>query len=214
MHADAVRARLKSFRKNKDPTFIREIFDRHATKPDSSAEPSMDAASLGHALQELGISGDAAAVLVDMDLDKDGRVDFEEFLSSLTLPSAAEAWAKRGAWSEIVAGAIMPCRWELPGAGHESALRSIAELSDEDVALAWQVIAVEMHAEYLARISELRSSFEQMDSTKQHEEEGGASAKFQTFKASAGSVDDFHKGLSGRVGASISQYRTPLETSP
>jgi hypothetical protein len=121
----------------------------------------------------------------------------------MTLPSAAEAWAKGGAWSEIVAGAIISCRCELQVTGDESVPRSIAELSDEDVALAWQVIVEEMHVEYLARISELRNSFEQMDNSKKHQEEGGASAKFQTFKASAGSVDDFHKGLSGRVGASI-----------
>ena len=180
---------------------LQKAFDQHATKSDASADLALDSASLGQALQELGpASGDAQAVLVDMDLNKDGRVDFEEFLSAMTMPSAAEAWAKRGAWWEIVAGS-MPCG-ETKGSGHDDPLRRIAELSDEEVAAVWEVIAEEMEAELRSRISDLRRSFEQMDGAKKKNEEGGAGAsvKFQTFKASAGTVEDFHKGLGGRVG--------------
>ena len=80
-------------------------------------------------------------------------------------------------------------------------LRSIAELSDQEADLVWQVIAEEMQCEFRAKIEELRHSFEEMDKAKKENDQGGAAAKFQTIKASAGTVKDFHKGLAGRVGS-------------
>jgi hypothetical protein len=187
---------LKSFRKIRDEAYIREIFDRYATKSTSTVESALDASTIGKVLQDLGISGNGTGEILGMVLHQDGRVDFEEFLSACSIPSAAEAWAKRGAWCEIVAG-CMPQASDKKG---DSALRCIAALSDEDVDIAWQVIAEEMKIEFRSRILELRHSFGEMDRASADSKLGGASAKFQTFKASAGTVDDFHKGLSGRVG--------------
>ncbi len=47
----------------------------------------------------------------------------------------------------------------------------------------------------------LDEAFRRMDLARQ--EAGGAGAKFQLFKASAGTVEDFHAGLGARIGQSI-----------
>ena len=119
---------MKSFRKLRDEAFIREVFNQYASKPDDSTEPALDASSVGRVL-ETGFPGDATALIAEIDLNKDGRVDCEEFVSAVMLPSAAEAWAKRGPWCEIVAGSLP---WDTKGAGDDNVLRSIAELSDEE----------------------------------------------------------------------------------
>jgi hypothetical protein len=66
-------------------------------------------------------------------------------------------------------------------------------------------VAEETVVELRRQVKLLEGAFREMDLAKQ--EAGGAGAKFQLFKASAGTVDDFHAGLGGRVGEFIAHIK-------
>ena len=92
----------------------------------------------------------------------------------------------------------MPDAMPAPDARGEDPLRAVAGLSDEQLDAVCRVVAEETDAELRRQVKQLKGAFREMDLAKQ--EAGGAGAKFQLFKASAGTVDDFHAGLGGRVG--------------
>jgi hypothetical protein len=57
-------------------------------------------------------------------------------------------------------------------------------------------------------VKRLEEAYRRMDLARQ--EADGAGAKFQLFKASAGTVEDFHAGLGARIGkrAALFPYRS------
>ncbi len=156
-----------------------------------AAEPAPAAAA---ALLELGVSGDAHAVFADMDVNSDGIVD-EEFRAVVGMTSSVESWAKRLPWWQAVADAMPK-----PNASRDDPLRVVAGLSDEQIDAVCRVVAEETATELRRQIKHLEWSFLQMDLAEQERVAGGAGAKFQTFKANAGTIENFYAGLGGRIG--------------
>ena len=189
---DTIRERLRVGRRRRSESFIRQVFDKHTVK---TADSELGVRSLDSALVELGVSRDSEAhmVLAAADVNGDGVVDYEELRAVVGMASAVDAWAKRVPWWQAVADA-MPAP-EAPG---EDPLRTVAGLSDEQLDAVCRVVAEENAAELRRQVKQLEGAFREMDRARQ--EAGGAGAKFQLHKASAGSVDDFHAGLGGRVG--------------
>jgi hypothetical protein len=143
--------------------------------------------------RDLGIAGDVHKHFAEMDTDTNGKIDLEEFKAALATPSPVEAWAKRVPWWQTVADLI-----PRPTAVGQDGLRTVTGLSDEEVDTVCKVAADEVMIELREQIRVLGNAFERMDQAIEERESGEASVKFQTFKANAGTIDDFHAGLGGR----------------
>ena len=190
---DTIRERLRVGKRRRSESFIRQVFDKHADKTAHNPDGELGVGSLETALLELGVSREAQTVFAAVDVNGDGVVDYEELRAVLGMASAVEAWAKRVPWWQAVADA-MPAP-EAPG---EDPLRTVAGLSDEQLDAVCRVVAEETAAELRRQVKQLEGAFRAMDLARH--EAGGAGAKFQLHKASAGTVEDFHAGLGGRVG--------------
>ena len=192
---DTIRERLRVGRRRRSESLIRQVFDKHAVKTAHHPDGELGVGSLESALVKLGVSRDSEAhmVLAAADVNGDGVVDYEELGAVVGMASAVDAWAKRVPWWQAVADA-MPAP-EAPG---EDPLRTVAGLSDEQLDAVCRVVAEENAAELRRQVKQLEGAFREMDRARQ--EAGGAGAKFQLHKASAGTVEDFHAGLGGRVG--------------
>ena len=196
---DAIRERVCVGKRRRDEAFIRQVFDKHADKTAQHPDGGLGVGNLKATLEELGVSGDAQRLLGDMDANSDGVVDYDELRAAVDMASPVEAWAKRVPWWQALADAV-----SVPDAGGEDPLRAVAGLSEEQMDAVCRVVAEETAAELRRQVKELAGSFRQMDLAEQ--ERGQCGAKFQTFKANAGTIEHFHDGLRGRVGESpISQ---------
>jgi hypothetical protein len=192
---DDIRKRLLSGKCRRNESFIRQVFDKHGVKTVQHPDGEISIRNLEFALLELGVSGDANTVFADMDVNGDGIVDFEEFRAAVGRISSVESWAKRIPWWQAVADAMPE-----PRVSGDDPLRMVAGLSDEQIDAVCRVVAEETAAELHRQIKHLEWSFLQMDLAEQERTTGGAGAKFQTFKANAGTIENFYAGLGGRVG--------------
>ena len=190
---DAIRERVRVGKCRRSESFIRQVFDKHAVKTAQHPDGEIGVGNLEPALRELGVSGDAQTVFADMDVNGDGVVEYEEWRAVVGMGSSVEAWAKRVPWWQAVADAVA-----VADARGEDPLRAVAGLSDEQMDAVCRVVAEETAAELRRQVKQLEGAFRQMDLAKQ--EASGAGAKFQTFKANAGTIENFHAGLGGRVG--------------
>jgi hypothetical protein len=197
----AVKQRLHRARRQRSESFMREVFDRHATKTTDCPDGELRDDQFEVALQDLGVSRDLKASLV---ADGSSRVDYEKWKAAVAVPSPVDAWARRGPWWQIVADA-MPSQVGTD----EDPLRSVSRLTVEDVDAVCCVVAKEVSRELREQISNLARAFEQLDRRREDIDAGGAS-KFQTYKAHAGNVDDYHKGLGSRIGTKDHLWHTPL----
>ena len=191
---DSIRERVRIGKCRRSESFIRQVFDKHAVKTAQHPDGEIGVGNLEPALRELGVSGDAQRVFADMDVNGDGVVEFEEWRAVVEMSSSVEAWAKRVPWWQSVADAMVVA----DATRGEDPLRAVASLSDEQLDAVCRVVAEETAAELRLQVKQLDWSFKQMDLAKQ--EASGAGSKFQTFKANAGTIDNFHAGLGGRVG--------------
>lgn len=128
------------------------------------------------------------------DTNRDGIIDFDEFAAAACRPSPVEEWCKQVPWWRPIADAIPP-----PTADHAgSPLQPVALLTDAQI----DVICAEALASIALELRTLRTRARQLD--KANSRQGSGGAKFATFKANVGNSDDFHNGLSDRVGACAS----------
>jgi hypothetical protein len=192
---DAIKKRVHLGKCRRSESFIRQVFDKHGVKTAQHPNGEISIRNLESALLELGVSGDAHVMFARMDVNGNGIVEYENFRSVLGMTSSVDSWAKRLPWWQTVADAMPE-----PSASGDDPLRVVAGLSDEQIDAVCRVVAEETAAELRRQIKHLEWSFLQMDLAEQARVAGGAGAKFQTFKANAGTIENFYAGLGGRVG--------------
>jgi hypothetical protein len=164
----------------------------------ADASPKMAKASLAQALDELQ-AGPSNGETIDeiclaFDTDRDGLIDFNEFAAAARRLSPIEAWCKQIPWWHAIADAIPPL------AHPDQPLRAIALLTDAQIDVICAEAQKSIRSELRAKALELSSAMKKMAETTNA---APAGAKFATYKASVGDTDDFHKGLSNRMGASL-----------
>ena len=118
----------------------------------------------------------------------------DEFKAAVLRPSPIEAWCKQIPLWQALADAISGPL----GNQEEQPLRAVASLTDAHIDAICAEVESSLRQVLRNEASKLRAAFEAMDA-KMTDDESGQS-KFSTFKASVGSSDDFHNGLSDRVG--------------
>jgi hypothetical protein len=130
------------------------------------------------------------------DLDGDGLIDYAEFKSAVLSPSTLESWCRNIPWWQAIADAI-------PRVENAMSLRAVACLTDDQINMICTESVKSIEQQLREQRDRLRNAFDAMDA--QHVT--NPQSKFATtFKASAGTCDDYHSGLKGRVGAGHSSF--------
>jgi hypothetical protein len=152
---------------------------------------------LAQALKELQAPPSYGETIDDIclafDADRDGLIDFNEFAAAARRLSPIEAWCKQIPWWHAIADAIPPL------AHSDQPLRAVALLTDAQIDVICAEALKSIRSDLRTKALELSTAMKKMEETTNA---AAAGAKFATYKASVGDADDFHKGLSDRVGAS------------
>jgi hypothetical protein len=169
---------------------IQQTFDLHK----DAVKQVILASSLGRALSDLGVHAEATEieeVLKPRDLNEDGGLDFQEFSSLVNMPSPAEEWVGELPLSQLVSHALPRANCPI-----KDQLRHLSRTSPDQLEVTCEVIKEELLKILQLKLDVLKESFAKLD----NQSAAGSNSKFQTFKMSVGSIDDFHEGLSSRVG--------------
>lgn len=128
----------------------------------------------------------------EFDTDNSDGLDLSEFQSLVRKSNQLNEWAKTLNLSELLADAIP----RFPG---RHPLRIISTLTDEEQSCI--CLAVQNGLKRLLKESSesLKASFDLND--ERTNSDGGS--KFNIVALSCGNVEDFHKGIEGRIGAQM-----------
>jgi hypothetical protein len=185
-------------------TGIDEVFNRHASvSPKHGHKKILHPASLGPALEECGVELSADEVEVafsQCDMNDDGGLDLEEFRLAAKTPTKLQQWADTLELPRLLARCLA-LRSRNPADPH----RGVADLSPADLADALDVFGRGLRRALAGAQAELRTCLDAMRAAEAAA--AGGTAKFQTFKMSSGKVEDFHGGVTGRVGESALHRR-------
>lgn len=195
---EAVQKQAAEAALRRDEVNLRKVFNSYNPVQDiKTCQDKISKESLKQALNDLTptlTNDDFEALFTEFDADSDGLIDFDEFKKAVWRPSAIEKWAKSLHFWKLVADAV-------PLSNKSDQLRAMADLSEDQLMVIFTEATKSMQQTFLAEVKKLQLAYQAMDAKKQASSQDGAAAKFKTFKASAGSVTDFHNGLMGRVGA-------------
>jgi Ca2+-binding EF-hand superfamily protein len=169
---------------------VRDTFESHKDR----TKQVILASSLGQALSDLGVHAEPTEItelLKSWDLNNDGGLDFQEFSALVNMPSPIEEWVGGLSLNRLVADALP--RGSCP---IKDQLRHLSRTTPEQVKVSCEIIKEELLRVLQEKLDDLKKSFEKLDS----QPEGESNSKFQIFKMNVGTVNDFHKGLSSRIG--------------
>jgi hypothetical protein len=157
-------------------------------------------AGLQQALQEFGVQMDSDKVrkiIVSMDLDENGGLDFEEFKRAVQQPATPlEQWV-----AMLPINGMLSRSYPVCGGPGDQVLRSVGKLSDDAIRSTIDVLSRALLGLLLEARVNLQQMFGRVDerAAEAAKESDGAVTKFKIFKMSTGTVADYVEGISGRV---------------
>ena len=164
-------------------------------------------ASFPLALQELDIQmppDELQQLFKEADIDQDGGLDLEEFRRVIARPTELEQWCSTLPLAKLLSccleGTLAGAAAASPHAALADPVRRVCSMSPQDLDRVSEEFWVGSRRLLAEQASQLKRCYAELDS-KAAEVGDGSSGKFQTFSMSAGTVEDFHKGLTDRVGA-------------
>ncbi len=159
---------------------------------------------LQDALLELGVAltrGKVEELVLAMDLDEKGGLDFEEFKHAVQQPlTQLEQWASMLPLAGLLAKSL-----PVIGGEGDQPLRNFSRLGENEIDTVVEVFSEGLRRILIEARTASRQIFDNMNkkaSEAANDLAGGDSAgsKFKTFKMSTGKVTDYYKGLSSRIG--------------
>jgi hypothetical protein len=125
-----------------------------------------------------------------MDMNDDSFLDFSEFRRAMSTRSASEQFILQTIpLNELVSSA-------LPRKHGRSAIDVFRELTRDEITEMAQAVSGVLEIILIEKVAQLRESW---DASKVIHH-GQNDAKFMVVELKAGSIQDYHNGLSGRVG--------------
>jgi hypothetical protein len=200
---DVIRLQVKRGFRRRDDAEIESVFHKYAT---SSSGPG----SVHHikkdrllvALKEFDASiGDITredvsredAIFRSLDRNGDGILDLSEFKQAVKTPSALEEWAQSLPLAQLLVDAIP----KKVGRDH---LRVTSGLTTEDVDEVCDGFSAGLRRILNESVGQLKAAFESMDRARENPAGGKFRVDLPPNKLRCGSIEDFHKGLSSRIG--------------
>ena len=212
--AATVRKRIEAGRQRRDRDHLLAVYQRFlgpGTSTDVGEEREQGnegtsrkmMASLAQALNELHVGPSNGETMEEIclafDTNRDGLIDFNEFVAATLRPSHIDAWCKQLSLWHTIADAIPPV------AHCDQPLRAVALLTDAQIDVICTEALKSIKSELRTKVLELSNAMKKIEETTK----ALAGSKFATYKASVGNTEDFHKGLSDRVG--VPPLPRPLE---
>jgi hypothetical protein len=149
----------------------------------------------------------------EADIDQDGGLDLEEFRRVIARPTELEKWCSTLPLAKLLGccleGTLSDAAAASPPAALADPVRRVCSLSPQDLDSVSEAFWGGARRLLAEQASQLKRCYAELD-RKAAEVGDGSSGKFQTFSMSAGTMEDFHKGLTDRVGAS-SAHLTELK---
>jgi hypothetical protein len=202
---DALDQQVEAFFARRDGKGFNKAFDKHAHA--DTKELPLD--KVGEALRDLGIQRDREElqdILYILDADKSGGLQRHQFIDIARAPSALEQWATQLPFGELFAA----CVPHKEAAGEP--LQLIGSLSPAEIAATTSAFQKGFSRIVETCTIHLREALEVTKrQTMENSSGDGKISKFSTFKMSCGSIDDFHEGLMGRVGAPSLEFEKAMK---
>ena len=177
------------FRKRNEKHIL-EVFQRYWEEE----IPGISRRKLSDALEELGIflvKEELNEFFEMMDTTGDGVLDFEEFKRAVHYPGPIEQWAKTMNLAQLLSDSV-------PVPEGVDALRALSQISSADIDRTCAAFSYGLRRMITEHIQVLQTSFETRDL--RDAEADMKASKFEVFSLSCGKIQDFHKGISGRIG--------------
>ena len=171
--------------KRRDPAFVARRFADHAPTG------SLTRDALGGLLCSLGIDPSHLDEEAPSEEDPDGSMDLPALLGLLVKPTALRQWAASMPLAELLADALQRA---LPGEGDP--LREASELVPDAIGLVCEAVRGGLERMLAEQARALREGFALMAAA----ETNRAAGKYTVVSMSAGTADDYHRGLEGRIG--------------
>jgi hypothetical protein len=182
------------FVKMRNVSHVKQVFEQHKDTHTNLISIS----ALPGALLDLGIrltAEDISVLFEASDTDENGGLDEQGFTKAVKYPCKVEQWADGLPLSKLLAHCL-PFKLK----EGQDPLREVSRLSSDELRAAAMAFGEGLETMLGDAVGELRKCYAEMDRMAAASADT-AGSKFQTFKMSSGSVDDFHSGLQGRVGA-------------
>jgi hypothetical protein len=187
---EKIRMQVEAGFKRRNSDFIRATFESHKNVTKNGVLSS----SLGPALNNLGLVVDPSEIdeiLKSRDLNSDGVLNFQEFLSLVSTPSQVEEWVGGLPLTQMVSDALP----RVAGLGADQ-LRHLSNATLKDLEVSCEIIKEGLLQTLQEKLAVLKTAYKKLDS----QTAAGSNTKFQISKMSVGSIADFHKGLTTRIG--------------
>jgi hypothetical protein len=143
-------------------------------------------------------SKDAAILFRSMDIDENGGLDLQEFKRAVATPTKLEQWIASLPIPRLLARCLTSI-----GEGVEDPVREFCQLRGENLNEAVTAFCFDLGNTLAKYQSQLNLSYKEME-RRARDGERGVFSKFQISKLNCGGIEDFHRGLEGRVGMLIS----------
>jgi hypothetical protein len=195
LEEDEAKAFVDRFIQRFDARRVDDIFSRHG-----GTKKKLLPSSLGPALRDVGVDlspEEVAQVFKQADLDDDKGLDWAEFRMAVKTPTKLQQWTDTLPLSQLLAHSL-----SLRVQNSEDPVRGVAGMTPPQLEDTMDVLCRGLRRLLAESQAELAKCYEAMDRLAAAAEaaDGGAGVKYQTFKMSTGTVEDFQEGLKGRVG--------------
>ena len=188
--ANKARNRIQLGMHRRDDEFLMNFF-QHKVKNSGTSVLSNE--QFTSALDELGLrlkEDEIQSMFRFMDVNSDGVLDLEEFTRAVRFPSAIEQLISTLPITQVFTDAVLA----MTGIDHLRQFSHITPKQIEDICTVVIPFVKKLLEDSAKKTREL---FEAMDKS----EASSSAKKFEVPpEMSAGTVDDFHKGLAGRIG--------------
>ena len=133
-----------------------------------------------------------------LDRNQDGILAFDEFVLAVKAPMPLDEWASSLPLAQLLADAM-------PRKAGKDRLREVSRLTEAEIGSIADGFAYGVKRLLNQHVQSLRSSFSTMDQAVATRSESDSHLKFQTetTKLRCGNIEDFHNGMSSRIGAPL-----------
>jgi hypothetical protein len=197
----------------RDEEKLKEVFDEFAVKsvksgggasadrhPDFLLEPQFR-----QALERLQVfeGRDMKEMFNIFDTNEDGCLDFEEFKQVLQTPTEVEEWTKSLPLHHLLADALP--RYSVKSQESKiDALENLTKLSSTDINDVATAFSEGLSDILVKGIRHLKHGIQSKVNSPNMDK--SLNGKFSVFTMNAGLIDDFHAGLSGRIGVKLKAH--------
>ena len=191
-----VRARIdygiRARERRLQPKEVQGVFKQHAALPTAGGGQRLPADQLSNALQQLGLFVDeteARNYLLVAGGDQ-RSLGLDEFQQAAQGKWAGEVWAQSLPLAQLLSDALPDC-----AKCHR--LRAISSLTAKEIRAVVEGFSEALERVLTERVESLRKSLLAMD---EYEEGPRPNRKFQVVSMSCGRIEDFHGGVTKRIG--------------